>query len=516
MVNRAFLACCGLVFVAVLAAGGTASAEPSFGGTLVVAMPAEPAHFDLHATTLNYTRYIAWHVVETLFTADEDFNPVPLLAESYTVSDDGKTYSIVVRQNVLFHNGKEMTSEDVVASIKRTVSRNTMLGAFNVKDVRETGRYSLDIELHAPMGLLITALAVNRYAVAIMPKELVEAAGRTSFVTEYIGTGPYKFSEWRRGQYVLLERFDEYVPRDEAPAGYGGARVPYLNQIKIMFVAEPSVRAVGVAAGDFHLAWPLTPDDMVRLAREPRVRVLKSAPWMYSLIFNNKSPGLGGQRSFRQAVQAALDCEEILIGVAGNPDAYRLDPGIMWIETAWHSTLGADLGLYNQANPARARQILADMGYRNQPVVIVTSTTEANLLNIALIVEQQLKAVGINVDLRTYDMATSKQVLTDPNLWDISPLDSTYRDHPLMHTSIDESKSAGWANAEKDALVEQLYMEGDPAKAFAIWEAIEALYYTEVPIIKLGDYFEFIAVREEVRGFMNLPEFFFWNVWLED
>jgi len=492
-----------------LAQGG----EPVYGGTLVVAMPAEPSHFDLHGTTLNYSRYIAWHALETLFTMDENFKPVPLLAKGYTLSEDSKTYTIQLREGILFHNGDEMTAEDAVASIQRCKDRGTLLGGFNVKEIRQTGKYSLQIELFSPMGMIINALAVNRYAVVVLPKEIVEAAGTENYITDYVGTGPYVFSEWRKGQYVLLERFDEYQPREEAPNGYGGARVPYLDKIKIMFVAEPSVRAVGVESGDFHIAWPLTPDDRMRLAGNPEVDVVLSAPWMYSLIFSNKSEGAGGNRDMRRAIQAAVDCDEIMEGVVGDPEAYRLDPGIMWVETAWHSRVGEEL--YNQANPSRAREILDEMGYGGEPVRIVTSTTEYALLNIALILEQQLEAVGINVDLQTYDMATSKEVLRDPQRWDLSPLDSTYRTHPLMHTSIDGAKSPGWVHAGKDALVEALYLETDPDEAFEIWEAIHALYYTDVPIIKLGDFYDLIAVRDEVKGYTNLPEFYFWNVWLD-
>jgi len=504
-----------LVLVALLSLAVPAVAgDPQFGGTLVVAMPAEPANLDMQGSTLNYIRYIAWHFFETLFTLDKDFQPIPMLASGYTVSEDGRTYTITLRENILFHNGKELTSEDAVASVKRAVDRGKMLGSFNILDVRSAGRYALEIELAEPMGLLINALAASRTSVTIHPKEVIEEAGNDGIITDYTGTGPFKFVEWRRGQHVLLERFEDYVPREEAPNGYGGARVPYLDQIKFMFVTEPSVRAVGLAAGDFDLAWPLTPDDRDRLESDPAVDIFTSAPWMYSLIFSNASSGLGGQRDFRRALQAAVDCAEAMEGAVGDPGLYRLDPGIMWLETAWYTSIGSEL--YNQADPDKARQILDEMRYSGEPVKIVASATEEPLLSIALIVKQQLEDIGMTVDLQTFDVATTKQVLLDPERWDVSPLDSTFRNHPLMLYRISGGLPIGWENAGRDTLVKALWLEQDPGKAYEIWEAIQALYYLDVPIMKLGDFFDPIGVRTEVKGYANMPEFFFWNVWLED
>jgi len=506
-----------LVFLLVAASGFAVSAqagEPQQGGTLVVAMPAEPANLDMQGSTLNYIRYIAWHFFETLFTPDENFDPIPMLASGYTVSEDGRIYTITLREGILFHNGKELTSEDAVASVKRAVDRGKMLGSFNILDVRAAGKYAMEIELAEPMGLVINALALSRTSVTIHPKEAIDEAGNDGNITDYTGTGPFKFVDWQRGQYVLLERFDDYKPLDEAPNGYGGARVPYVDQIKFMFVTEPSVRAIGLEAGDFHLAWPLTPDDRDRLESDPAVNVYTSAPWMYSLIFSNSSSGLGGQLQFRQAVQAAVDCAEAMEGAVGDPGLYRLDPGIMWKETAWYSTVGTEL--YNQADPARAKEILFRMGYDGEPVRIVSSTTEQPLLSIALIVKQQLEDIGMTVDLQTFDVATTKQVLLDPERWDLSPLDSSYRDHPLMLYRISGGLPIGWEDAGRDALVQAFWLEQDPVKASEIWDAIHGMYYLDVPIAKLGDFFDPIGVRTEVKGYVNMPEFFFWNVWLDD
>ena len=98
---------------------GHAQETPRMGGVLKAAMIGEPPSLDLHWTTAVITQQITWHVYETLFTYDRNFAPIPMLAESYTVSDGGRRYTITLRKGIKFHSGKEMTPADVVASLNR-------------------------------------------------------------------------------------------------------------------------------------------------------------------------------------------------------------------------------------------------------------------------------------------------------------------------------------------------------------------------------------------------------------
>src|SRR5499425_3088930 len=99
--------------------GAFAQEQPRTGGVLKAGLIGEPPSLDLHATTAVITQQITWHVLETLYTYDKNFNPIPLLAESHTVADGGRRYTIALRKGVKFHTGKEMTSADVVATLQR-------------------------------------------------------------------------------------------------------------------------------------------------------------------------------------------------------------------------------------------------------------------------------------------------------------------------------------------------------------------------------------------------------------
>src|SRR5262245_59063245 len=108
-----------LAAVLLLPASVTAQEPPRMGGALTAAMIGEPPSLNLHWTTAVITQQITWHVYETLYTYDRSFTPMPMLAEGHTVSDGGRRYTIALRKGIRFHNGKEMTSADVVASLNR-------------------------------------------------------------------------------------------------------------------------------------------------------------------------------------------------------------------------------------------------------------------------------------------------------------------------------------------------------------------------------------------------------------
>ena len=123
--------------------------EPKQGGTLKVALTGEPPTLDNHLSTADLAGKVSWHIFEGLFTLDENYSPIPMLAKDYEYDESTKTYIINLREGVKFHNGSEMTADDVVASINRwgEVSNYGAIMFENVKDVSKEGDYTVIIEL---------------------------------------------------------------------------------------------------------------------------------------------------------------------------------------------------------------------------------------------------------------------------------------------------------------------------------------------------------------------------------
>jgi peptide/nickel transport system substrate-binding protein len=503
-----------LLLLAVLALPAMSTAQaPRRGGQLVIAMEGEPPNLDMHTSALNYLRYIAYHVNEQLFTLDSKFQPVPMLAERHKVSPNGKSYTITLRSGVRFHNGEEMTSDDVVASILRWLRRSGLgrVVAPYVDEVRGPDRRTVLITLKEPLPFLLGALAAFRQGAAIYTKAAIEKAGANDPVTDYTGTGPYQLAEWRRGQHVILRRFDGYAARTEAPDGYAGKRVPYLDEIRFVFVREPAVRAVGVQAGDYHFAWPVATDDFARLSADARLEAFRSAPRQYLILLNKSTQSETGNVLIRRAIQAAVDSRELMAGIFGDERFWRLDPAIMWKETAWYTEVGASL--YNQANPERARQLLAQAGYRGEPVKMIVSAPERIHLTGSQILRRQLERVGFRITADNMDVNTHRAAQLRPTGWELTTMDSTYREHPvlLLHWGNDYGV---WGGMEKDLLMKRILTVSNQQVAKGIWAQMQQLYYSEVPVVKVGDYFDVVAMSKRVQGYKNMPEPFFWNVWL--
>ncbi len=173
----------------VIAPAVAAQEAPRAGGVLKAAMIGEPPSLDLHWTTAVITQQISWHVYETLFTYDRDFNPVPMLAESADFADGGRRVTIALRRGVRFHTGKEMTSADVVASLKRWAARATPAKPVwkSVEAVEARDPYTVVIHMKEPSGSLLEALARPNNGAAIYPREVVERAAADGQVTEFIG-----------------------------------------------------------------------------------------------------------------------------------------------------------------------------------------------------------------------------------------------------------------------------------------------------------------------------------------
>jgi peptide/nickel transport system substrate-binding protein len=257
MTTRRALVMSALILAATVSFAGPLIAQetPRSGGVLKAAMIGEPPTLDLHWTTAVITQEITFHIYEGLFTYDAGYAPIPMLAESYTMTPDGRRYTIVLRKGVHFHNGKEMTSADVVASLNRWGKVATTGKAVwrAVEAVEAKDPYTVVIHLKEPSGSLLFGLASPNNGASIHPKEVIAAAGDGQ-IKEFIGTGPYRFVEHRPDRHIKVARFKEYAARSEAPNGYGGRRTAYFDEILFIPVPDVAVRLAGVETGEYHFA----------------------------------------------------------------------------------------------------------------------------------------------------------------------------------------------------------------------------------------------------------------------
>jgi peptide/nickel transport system substrate-binding protein len=346
---------------------------PRFGGVLKVAIIGEPPSLDPDWGTASITNAIMRHVLETLYTRDRDWSPIPHLAAGHTVSNGGRKYTIALRKGVRFHNGQEMTAADVVASLNRW-GRIGGVGKSLWKSVEAAepqGPYEIVIHLKEPYGAFLFGLTDAQGGAFISSKEVIDASGDGQ-LKQFIGTGPFRFVEHKPDRHVRLARFKEYTARDEPPNGVGGKRVAYLDEIRFVPVPDGAVRLAGVESGSYHYSMLIKQDQYDRLLTMRSVEPRISRPSFWSTAKLNHKQGVMTGKKLRQAFQAALDMEPIMAAAVGHPLFYRLDPALFPPELVlWHSTAGG--ALYNQRDKDKARRLLREAGYAGQPIRWLTA-----------------------------------------------------------------------------------------------------------------------------------------------
>jgi peptide/nickel transport system substrate-binding protein len=505
------------VLLVAFSAAGPVAAQ-SKGGVLRVGNLGEPPALDPHWTTASITETLTNHIYEGLYSLDSTNKPIPMLAEGHTISKDGLVYTFKLRQGVKFHNGKEMTSEDVVASLARWGKQSPYGKALfaQVADWKALEKYTVEMKLKEKSAIVLISLAVPSSFGAIYPKEIADKFPPEQKATEYIGTGPFKLAEWKPDQYIRMVRFDDYKSRAEKPNGYGGGKTAYVDEIRWVPVPEVATRVAQVETGELDFADDLNLDSYDRLKKNPNARPIVSKPYYWLVAVMNKKEGLMTNQKLRQAWQAAIDIEPIMKNVAGGKtEFYRMDSSLAPVEiTAWHTKL---TGLpWNEHNKDKAKRLLKESGYKGEPIRFMTTQEYKWMYDFALLSKQQLEDVGFVIDLQVVDWATLVKRRNNSKEYDVFTTGMGAFYDPTHHIYL----TAGWPGWTTDEdilkLQSELARETDPKKRMALWEQQTRQFYEKVPVIRYGDLFGLRATRNTVKGFNEKTERIrFYNVWVE-
>lgn len=491
-------------------------ATPSSGGTLQIAVGQQPNTIDPLVTTATATAYAAKPIFESLLTINENYEIEPMLAESYEVSDDAKTITFKLREGIKFHNGQEMTADDVLASMNRWVEMSgfasSALANPRFEKVDDT---TVALQMDEPSTIALYIVADTNQLAAIMPKDIVESAEATG-VTEYIGTGPFKFVEWKTDQYIHYAKFEDYQPRTEPASGLAGEKLALVDEIFWNFVDDESTRLSGLISGDYDISLGISHDNVKQVESTDG---LVPEIWTYGmeLLVFNKKQGLFTDVRMRQAVNMALDKEAILLASFGDEQFFELEHGLYQPHmTDWYSDAGADL--YNPKDIEGAKALLEEAGYNGEEVVILTSRQYPHYYNAAVATQQQLENIGMNVTLDIYDWATLLDRRSDPELWDIFFTGWDTQIIPHQYGFLDsENEWPGWTkNAEIDRLLDEIGRAENQDEAKALMHELQTEFWNDLPVINLGLFNNTDAYNEKVKGFKNFVGPVLWNVSIEE
>ena len=494
-----------------LMAAPLVQAAPQKGGVANIAMIGEPQTLDPMSSTADLVGTIMQHVYELLYTYDANSNVVPMLAEALpTVSKDSLVYTIALRHGVKFHNGKEMTSEDVVASLERwmQMAPRGKAVAKEVKSVEAKGPYTVVITLNRPYAPLVAHLALSNGFAAIMAKDSI-----ANPLTQFVGTGPYMFKERKPDQYVQLVRFDGYSPRKEPASGYGGKREALLDELRFIPVPNANTRVEGMLAGQYQFADVLPVEAYSRLESAPNVKPVLTAPFGFPYLVLNTKQGPLRNVTLRQSVEAALNNADMMAAAFGDKKFYDTDPNHYAKNTPFYSMAGTEN--YGKGDAKKAAALAATAKYDGTPIRILTSQQYDFHYRIALVMAENLKAAGYKVDMQVVDWSTLIQRRNDPTLWDIYITHSAVLPEPtLTPPQLGDGAPGWWSTPGKDAALAAFNAEADPKKRAALWGDVQRVVFTEVPYIRVGNFNNLTARSAKLDGYVAMPWPFFWNTGL--
>ena len=495
-----------------LALSGVAFAE----GTFRYATVGEPPSLDQHVITSDLATTIAHHMFEGLYTFNGSNAPVPLLAAGDSLEDDGKTIIIDLRKDVKFHNGQDMTSADVVASLKRWGefgSRGSLLFS-NVESLAATGDHQITIKLKAPFGPWKNLMAFINGGPAIYPASVMEGATKEPLdPKKYIGTGPYKFNEWLPNRHVELVKNDAYTSAAGAADGYGGERKAEFDALRFIPVSDVGTRVSGVRAGDYDYAESIPGDLFADLDADANVTTILNGGPIFGLAFMNSKHGpLKENFKLRQAIQTAIDKTPALQVAIGPEKLWAANGSFLPKGNVWYSESGTDN--FSKGDAEAAKTLAKEAGYTGDPIKVMVSTNYPFHYDTAIVYTKQLAKAGFNIDLQVYDWATLIKKRAQPDQWDIFFTHHGFVPDPILISVMNDNYPGWWATPEKAALKAKFTASADPEERKKIWGEIQALIYDQVPTMKTGDVYTYNIASPKVKGLGSSTLIWpaFWNV----
>jgi peptide/nickel transport system substrate-binding protein len=494
---------------------------PTRGGDLVFGQEANVNSLDQMTSSTISTRNIAMNIYETLITRDDNNRPIPELAETMQEAPDGMSYTFKLRQGITFHNGKALTSADVAASFDRYnrigLQRSTL---DNVAGWETPDPLTFIIRMKQVQPTFVEALSSFSVPIVIIPSEHKDDERQQ---LRPVGTGPFRLLEFVPGSHARLGRFDAYKPNTayEQRMGFGGYRVACLDTVTFRIVTEASARVAGLETGALHVVEDVPTRSVEALRRNSAISILPLQNWWIQIALPNTSLAPTDNLTFRRAVQAALGMEDIMDAASDNN--FRLNVGFQYPNQPSFTDAGKET--YNINNQQRARALLRESGYRNEPIVILTNRDYPPMYNSALVMEQQLKAVGINASLRVVDWPTSVQMSQRVNSTEWHFFHSGWGTQPALGAlaTMQFLVSPGANYRPKDdkddpdvlAAWNDMNNLRDPAARQEAFARMQRLVLERAYAYPFGSLTKVQASRANVKGFapFRIPRFS--NVWIE-
>lgn len=509
----------GLVMGLTAIASAPVVAQQKPGGTLVMVVQPEPATLASYMNTSGPIGMVTGKIFDGLLEYDLNLKPIPSVAQSWEVAADGKTITFKLRDGVTFHDGKPLTSADVQFSIMEAAKKTHPRGPNTfraVAAVETPDALTVVFKLSEPAPYMIMAL--SSYETPLLPKHIYGTGDLKAHpnANNPVGSGPFKFVEWKKGEFIRLDKNATYWRKGH----------PFLDRIVARYIPDASTRTAALEKGEVHFAamGAVPFNDAKRLAATPNVEITTKGHEMFSpvaeLLLNTKKPPLDNVK-VRQAIAHAIDRQFLIDNIwfgYGKPATGPISSNFA------SSGLYTDkVKTYQTANGVElANKLLDEAGHPRK-----ADGTRFELMHDSLpygqewtrfgeYVQQALGKIGIKVNIRLEDVPRwLKRTYTDYDFDTTANFLYNLPDPVLgVHRAVHSGQikpgtvfvnGARWSTPEVDKLLDAATIEPDQKKRGEIYGQMLKIVADNIPIVWTHEMNFPSAVNKQYKDVLASP-----------
>jgi peptide/nickel transport system substrate-binding protein len=486
--------------------------------SLRIATHAQLESLDPIKTTAYITRSHGYMVYDTLFALDQNLEPKPQMVESYSTAPDGRTWTFTLRPGLKWSDGSNVTAADCVASLQRWAQYDGT-GQELFKDISSLtapDSRTIVMQLDKPNALVLQSLAkISATVPFMMPKRVVEAAASGS-IADPTGSGPYTFQKdkWTANKAVYVKN-PYYVPRDDKSSMAAGAKLAKEKEIDFVYYSNQRDAVAALVKGDVSYIESPSTKYMSDLTGKPNVVVASTDPLgNVAMMRFNSNVAPFNNAAVRRAVLMTINQSEYMEAALGDKRFYRLCYSVYACTTPMATEAGS--AILKIANLDAARKALAAAHYDGTPVVILNPKDIPVISALTDVTAQNLKQIGMNVDVRNMTWAEMLKERANPGAWSMFHTWWLAGDvsNPLS-IAFSGSSAKGWPGAPDDAQLESYrtaYSQtSDPEAKRQLAAKVQERVLAIGALGTLGQFYEPVAFRDNLKGITS-PIQFYWTL----
>lgn len=429
------------------------------------------------------------HLVEGLVGYTEAVDVVPLLAQSVETSEDGTTFTFALRDDVTFHNGEKLTSAEVLWSWNYYMDPATEWScrpdfdgsrSVEVTSVEAPDEATVVMTIAEPSAVFLGLLARPECGqTGILHPDSLDDDGEW---LAPVGTGPFQWGEWRRGEYVHLDAFADYVsPENDGEVdGLVGSKRPLVDAVRFMVIPDSAAVAAGIRSGAIDLA-SIAPDLLPEFEDNADIQLFNVRNHGNNVLYFQTRDAVLENVEIRRAIAESIDLEQLVEVASGGVGVANMS--MISVDSVYYSDVQATMTPFD---PDSARERLAAAGYNGEPVSIIANM-RGNVPSYpaAIVAQAMMQQVGINAQIEVLDYATQTdrrrngqgQILSVS----IGPRFDPSLTYSFFIGSKDDDAGKLWDDPRAIDLMDRSYTTFDQEERQAIFDELHLLMLEEMP-----------------------------------